>query len=44
MEKETELWRDGSQLGVINIFYGAGSDRDGRLMDASIISAAGPTL
>lgn len=44
VEKETELWRDGSQLGVINIFYGAGSDRDGRLMDASIISAAGPTL
>lgn len=39
MEKETELWRDGSQLRVINICWSAGS-----LMDASITSAVSLTL
>lgn len=38
MEKESELWRDGSQLRVINI-----CDSAGRLMDASITSAVSPT-
>lgn len=38
VEKETELWRDGSQLRVINICYSSGSACVGRLMDASITS------
>lgn len=44
VEKETELWRDGSRLRVINICFSVGSACDGRLMDASIASAASLTL
>lgn len=44
VERATELWRDGSQLGVINICYSVGSACDGGLMDASITSAVSLTL
>ena len=44
VEKETEQWRDGSQLNVINICCSVGSACEGNLMDASITSAVSPTL
>ena len=42
--KDTEQWRDGSRLRVINICRGVGSACDGRLIDASITSAVSLTL